>query len=57
MTARFAPVSMSSGFSTAAWLREAARKVVAYTVMLAEAFVEAKAEARAAQARGVFMEG
>jgi hypothetical protein len=56
MTTRFAPISMASGHSPAAWLRETARKVVAYIVMLSETFAEAKALAHAAQKRGVFIE-
>jgi len=48
-----APVSLgifAAGYK--AW-----QKVAAYLALLAEVFAEAKALARAAQARGVFIEG
>ena len=55
MTTRFAPTTpVAPSFATAfhkAWL-----KVSAYCVMLVEVFAEAKAMARAAQARRRFVE-
>lgn len=56
MATRFAPAApVSSVIFHAA--HTAWKKTVAYLVLLAEVFAEAKAQARAAQARGTFIEG
>jgi hypothetical protein len=56
MTTRLAPTApVSSALLLAGY--QAWQKTAAYLVLLAEVFAEAKAQARAAQARGIFIEG
>jgi hypothetical protein len=56
MTTRIAHTApVSSGLLIAGY--QAWQKAAAYLALLAEVFAEAKAQARAAQARGIFIEG